>query len=249
MTALILYMALVLAAFLPREADDLGIFCPRGSVSFASALFSSLALPWSGIPIIHPAGAGSWSWFPSIVAAVLVSPVIPSETSRGLAEKNFLTASIALSAVSMSRVMYVSGIPGPLFSIEGLSMAARLRGYEGFGAPAMIALCMIMAGLFLSFLSFASVCSHSAAFSVMSFSFSGFLTLTFIPLNLPGFTWATPRCYAILTPVSAFAISCAIRAIFMRRAAKRGNLGILAGRAKLLPLALTAAGAFLLSSL
>jgi hypothetical protein len=155
----------------------------------------------------------------------------------------------------MSRVMYVSGIPGSLFSIEGLSMVPRLSGYEEFGAPAVTALCLIMAGLFFSFFSFSSFISSAAlrpcdaALSILSFSFSGFLAITFIPLDLSGFMRATPRCSAVLTPVLTFAVSCAIRAVFMKRAAKCGISGVRSGHVKFLPLALTVAGALLLSSL
>ncbi|MDR3353832.1 MAG: hypothetical protein LBO21_02190 [Synergistaceae bacterium] len=254
MTVIIISAALVLAAFLPRETKDWGFFRPRGAVSFACALFSSLALPWSGVPVIHSAGVGSWAWFPS-AAAVILSVLVKHDVPHGVSAKVFLIASVAVSAVSMSRFMDSSGVPGSLCSIEGLSMVARLCGPGGLGIAAGTAVGMIAAGLFFSFASFASVCRADASFSVMSFSFSGFWVITFIPLDLSGLA-PTPRHSAVLAPVMLFAASCAVRFVFVKLAAKRRlgpsldrNRSSSASLAKFLPLALTASGSIILTIL
>jgi hypothetical protein len=261
MTVIVIYASLVLAAFLPREAKDWGFFCPRGTISFACALLSSFALPWSGAPVIHSAGIGSWPWFPLTASAVIFLQTVQPEASRDIAGKVFLIAAVTVSTLSMSRFMSSSGVPGALLSIEGLSMAARLYGPGKLGATAAAALSMIAAGLFFSFVSFAAVCRRSAAFSILSFSFSGFWAITFIPLDLSGLA-RTPRDAAVLAPALLFAASCAIRVIFMRSSgAGRGwswlaqnrpderKRSALASLAKFLPFVVTASGSFILASL
>jgi hypothetical protein len=218
MAAFLLCAAVVLSAFLPRETKDFGLSCPRAAAAFACALFSSLALPWSGVSAIHFAGVGSWSWFPSVIAAIIFSP-IQRGAPGNLWAKVFLIVSIAASAAAMSRFMSASGVPGQLFSVEGLSMIARLCGPGGLGVPVAVAALFIASGLVFSYITFAAGCPRDAAFSVLSFSFSGFLAITFIPLDLSGLIWLTPRASAVLAPLFLFAASCAIRLILVKRRA------------------------------
>jgi hypothetical protein len=255
MTAFLLCAVVVLSAFLPREAKDFGLSCPRGVAAFACALFSALALPWSGVSVIHFTGVGSWSWFPSVIAAIIFSP-IQRGAPNNLRVKVFLIVSIAASAAAMSRFMSASGVPGQLFSVEGLSMIARLCGPGGLGAPIAVAALLIASGLVVSFIPFAAGCPRDAAFSVLSFSFSGFLAITFIPLNLSGLIWLTPRASAVLAPLLLFAASCVIRLILVKHRAnfaRNRQAGQKYGNwikwVKILPLALTAVGCFIFASL
>ncbi|MDR1515792.1 MAG: hypothetical protein LBS45_08855 [Synergistaceae bacterium] len=235
MTALLLYIALTLALFAPEEMINPRWWrvSKRDAAASLLALTSACALPWSGVSLLYPLGLGSEVWLPSIIAAVVIAP---ERSFARRAGRVILIASIIAASAAMSLFMSKTGVPGKLFSIEGYSMILRLCGFT-----AALAMCLAAVGLVWSFIQ--SELS-GAAFKLIAYSFSGFLAITFAPIDFSIFGWQSPRMLAMLTPASLFILACLVSFLFARRAHAPKESALLW---RFAPAALTAAGCFLLA--
>jgi hypothetical protein len=235
MTALFLFIVLALAIFAPSrvKASRWRHLRDRGAVAFALALISACSLPWGGVSLLRPLGFGSETWLPSWAVAVLIAP---KGRSAGYGGRAVLVVSVIAFEAAMGVFMAKTGIPGALYSIEGFSMILRLCQLD-----TAMAMCLAAAGLLLSFLSLER---EGAAFRLIGFSFAGFLSMTFMPLDFSAFWRASPRLLAALTPGALFMLSCVVCFLFIKDEAAPGGA---APRMKFAPAALTAAGCLLLA--
>ncbi|MDR0648884.1 MAG: hypothetical protein LBF92_06075 [Synergistaceae bacterium] len=235
MTAPLLFIALTIAIFAPRGIKSSGWRRGRArdAAAFALALFSACALPWSGVSLLRPLGLGSEAWLPFWAAAVVIAP---KGQRAGYGGRAILAVSVIAFEAAMSRYMSETGIPGRMFSVEGFSMILRL-------CPLAVAIAMCLAAAGLS-LSFVSLERGGAAFRLIGFSFSGFLSMIFMPLDFLAFGRLSPRLLALLQPCSLFILSGVLSRLFVKGEALPGS-----GRwRKFALVALTAAGCLLLAT-
>lgn len=230
-----LFIALAVALFAPWRvnAPRWRHLFNRDAAAFALALFSACALPWGGVSLLRPLGLGSEAWLPFFAVAVVIAP---KGRFGGYCGRAVLIVSIMAFEAAMSLFMSRTGIPGRLYSIEGFSMILRLCPFVS-----AIAMCLAAAGLLLSFLGMERGC---AAFRPVSFSFSGFLFITFVPLDFSVFWWAEPRFLAILTPGVIFTLSCVVSYLFIKDEAIPDGVSL---SMEFVPLTVTAAGCLLLA--
>ncbi|MDR1944426.1 MAG: hypothetical protein LBQ19_06350 [Synergistaceae bacterium] len=232
-----LFAVLVLLVPLPREPRSSGA---RDLPAIILALLSAGALPWSGAPVLHFAGVGSWAWFPLFAASIFFSPGDGAETA---VSRLTLVACLTASVAAMSRLIYSVGVPGGLFSVEGLSMILRLEGLAG--ARLWTAMALLFAGLALSF---AEVRQSGVSGRFTAFSFAGFLSVVFAPFDSSRFFGVAPPGSIILDTAFAFATALLARDLIMRAASARVFRPARASRHILLPAVFTAAGCLLLAA-
>ena len=207
----------------------------RNACAWAAALLSTFGLPWSGVPFSHYAGAGSWTWF--LFAFVSLGILRSDERSRRLLRKCFALINLTAIMTAVYVFMYRNGVPGDIPGIEGVAAINTLEGLmNGYLRTALLFF------LISATASFLPACSPGeSASALLSFSYSSFLTIAFLPPARMFFTGLRPRT-AILADaaayfVCAFLIHALIVGSLSRWAVSRWNYSYAAVNA-----ALTAAG-------
>jgi hypothetical protein len=134
-----------------------------------------VALPWSGAPVSIYAGIGSWLWFPSAAASLCL--VSPDEHGHFRARIFWAVLNTVVIAVSVFIFMSRAGVPGDIPGIEGMAALCAIEGLVGN--------CLAAARI-LFFVS--CVISFSSAFNssdraalLLSFSYSAFVSMAFLP--------------------------------------------------------------------
>ena len=205
---LAVYIVLVLAVTLPLKSRDRAFWDGRDAMAFLCSLLSTCVLPWSGIPIFSCADIGSRAWFPLTMAATILAG---HGDDRAFLPKLFFSAGAASAVVSMTWFTRSAGVPGDLFSIEGLSMILRLESIRD-GRLIAAAICL-SAGLIVSF---AGLCPNGLSLTVSAFTFSAFVTIVFFPFNSAGLFGIKPPQAVLVDCAVLFGTTVLIFGIFMK---------------------------------
>jgi hypothetical protein len=174
-TALVLNAAGLFRAPRPKGAEgSVGRFDVRSAVAWAAALVSTFALPWGGIPISHSAGLGSWLWFLS--CSISLALIRPDGSESGFSARCVAFFNVFAIMGAIYAFMLKAGVPGDILSIEGPAVIT------GLGGIANVRLICSYALLFASaVISYAPVHSSPRTPALLSFSYSSFLAMIFIP--------------------------------------------------------------------
>jgi hypothetical protein len=196
------YVALVVTASgtLRREpffGPDGRYLDRRGALAWVFALLSSFGLPWSGVPVSYYAGAGSWTWF--FFAALAIGTQRPDGRASCLYRRLFAAFNLSAVMAAICAFMYATGVPGSIPSVEG---TAAINSLEGLGGNFMSASrILFLISCIASFIPAYSPDDRVSA--LLSFSYSSFLAIAFLPPVRAFFTGIRPE-RAILTDAAGY---------------------------------------------
>jgi hypothetical protein len=158
-----------------------------------------MALPWSGAPVSVYFGIGSWLWFPD--AAVSLFLLLPDKCGHFRKRRFFAALNTAAVVGSVFAFMSRTGVPGDIPGIEGMAALCAIEG--------LMDICMAAARIlfFVScIISFASAYNPSDRASVLlSFSYSAFISMAFLPPLRVFFASANPG-RTIITDAAAYVV-------------------------------------------
>ena len=158
---------------------------------------STFFLPWSGESFLFFTGLDSRWWFAAIAAAFVFS-------NPG-ARRAALFMCLAYTAVTvgvLDRFTLTVGVPGALSDLGSLSMVLRLASLAN--ASLFAAMAFFFTGLALSFAGGWESTFVSRFSSATAFSFSGFLTIVFVPFDATALWGAEPWLAALVNPAVLF---------------------------------------------
>jgi hypothetical protein len=161
------------------------------------AVLSTFGLPWSGVPVSYYVGIGSWIWF--LCAGISLGILRDDGQHHCMERRCFVIFNMGAVLAAIYAFMYKIGVPGDIPGIEGI---AAINSLEGLAADGM----MFARILFLisGIVSFAAVYSPGErAHAMLSFSYSAFLALSFLPPAHLFFEKMQPRA-AIMADAAAY---------------------------------------------
>jgi hypothetical protein len=159
----------------------------RASAAWLCALVSATAIPWSGAPVSVYAGMGSWLWFPTAAASLFLSS--PDERGHFRERRFFAALNTAVVVASVFAFISRAGVPGDIPGIEGMATMSAIEGLTGTSMAAARILFFVSCVI-----SFASAFDTSdRAHVLLSFSYSAFISMAFLPPARVFWAPATPR--------------------------------------------------------
>lgn len=181
----------------------------KQSIAWGLALLSTFGLPWSGIPLSYYLGAGSWTWF--LFACISLCVLRNDGKEIYQFRRCFAIMNIVAIMTAICIFMYENGIPGDIPSIEGVGALYSLGGL--INKKLMLAyLCFLISAI----ASFLSIYSHSERASIMlSFSYSSFLAIAFLPPARMLFHGIMPRTAIIIDTGAYFLLALLIHIFIM----------------------------------
>ncbi|MCL1941436.1 MAG: hypothetical protein FWG09_05790, partial [Synergistaceae bacterium] len=209
-------------------------------IAWGAALLSTFGLPWGGIPLSHYVGAGSWTWF--LFALISLCALSDDGRERFQFRRFFAVANVAAIMAAIFAFMHVNGIPGDIPGIEGVGAISSLEGL--IGKELTLAHVYFTISAIASFL---PVYSRSGrAHAMLSFSYSSFLAIVFLPPARMFFFGAITPGAAIVADAAGYFIWALIIHIFVMDSFS--ELAVSARRYAYVALnaALTAAGVYFL---
>jgi hypothetical protein len=169
----------------------------RSALAWVCALLSAFGLPWSGVPVLYYAGVGSWAWF--FFAALATGIQRPDGRESCLYRRLFAAFNLSAVMAAIYAFMYATGAPGAIPSSEGISAINSLEGLGGDFMSAARALFLV--SCIASFIPAYSPGDRVSA--LMSFSYSSFLAIAFLPPTRAFFPGMRPE-RAILTDAAGY---------------------------------------------
>jgi hypothetical protein len=182
----------------------------RVAAAWVCALVSTLGLPWGGIPVSYYAGAGSWVWF--LFAGISIAVNRGDGRSCCRFRRSFALLNVGAIVAALFAFMYNTGVPGDIPGIEGIAAINSLEGLSGPGL-ACARILFFISGI----ASFAAVYSPGErAHVLMSFSYSSFMALAFLPPARAFFAGLSPRAAILADAAAYFAAAWLVHSLVMR---------------------------------
>ena len=159
----------------------------RNACAWAAALLSTFGLPWSGVPFSHYAGARSWTWF---LFAFVSLVILRGDGRLGCGFRRcFALLNPAAIMTAIYAFMYSNGVPGDIPGIEAVAAVNTLEGL--MGGRLRLAWVFFLVSATASFLPVYS--PNERAPALLSFSYSSFLAIAFLPPARMLFTGLSPE--------------------------------------------------------
>ena len=169
----------------------------RNTFAWGAALLSTFGLPWSGVPFSHYAGAGSWTWF--FFAGVSLVFLRSDRRHRWQLRRCFALLNPAAIMIAIYAFMYRNGVPGGIPGIEAVAVVNSIEGLmNGYLRLVWVLFLISAAASFLPVYS-----PNERASALLSFSYSSFLAIAFLPPARIFFTGLRPDT-AILADAAAY---------------------------------------------
>ena len=169
----------------------------RDAAAWGFALLSTFALPWGGIPLTYYFSAGSWTWFP--LAGISLCVLKSGGREHFRFRKFFAIANVMVIMIAVYAYMYANGIPGDIPGIEGVGTISSL---EGISKKLTLVYLFFLISAIASFL---PIYSHSEqAAAMLSFSYSSFLVIAFLPPARIFFPGIIPKTAIIIDAAAYF---------------------------------------------